>query len=92
MVTRGGQRDRLEPLLRCALRSRLAQDRLHLSGEREFYLTLRHRRTDGSTYLRFDPLELLERLAVLAPSAAGARLMAFKYAKSSTPNMHVAKR
>jgi len=53
---------------------------------------LRHRRTDGSTYLRFDPLELLERLAVLAPSAAGARLMAFKYAKSSTPNMHVAKR
>src|SRR5437667_12695893 len=28
---------------------------------------LRHRWADGTTHLRFDPLELLERLAVLTP-------------------------
>jgi hypothetical protein len=31
------------------------------------WLTLRHRWADGTTHLRFDPLELLERLAVLTP-------------------------
>ena len=31
------------------------------------WLTLRHRRADGTTHLRFDPLELLERLVVLTP-------------------------
>src|SRR5207244_10855581 len=33
----------------------------------ECRLTLRHRWADGTTHLRFDPLELLERLAVLTP-------------------------
>ena len=33
----------------------------------EIWLSLRHRWTDGTTHLRFDPLELLERLAVLTP-------------------------
>src|SRR6266516_1664409 len=36
-------------------------------GEGEIWLTLRHRWADGTTHLRFDPLELLERLAVLTP-------------------------
>jgi hypothetical protein len=67
LVTRAGQRDRLERLCRYALRSPLAQDRLHVSGEGEIWLTLRHRWADGTTHLRFDPLELLERLAVLTP-------------------------
>jgi hypothetical protein len=31
------------------------------------WLTLRHCRADGTTHLRFDPLELLERLVVLTP-------------------------
>jgi hypothetical protein len=31
------------------------------------WLALRHRWADGTTHLRFDPLELLERLAVLTP-------------------------
>ena len=60
-------RCRLERLCRYALRPPLAQDRLHLTGEGEIWLTLRHRWADGTTHLRFDPLELLERLAVLTP-------------------------
>jgi putative transposase len=67
LVTRAGQRDRLERLCRYALRPPLAQHRLHVSGEGEIWLTLRHRWADGTTHLRFDPLELLERLAVLTP-------------------------
>jgi hypothetical protein len=67
LVTRAGQRDRLERLCRYVLRPQLAQDRLHVSAEGAIWLTLRHRWADGTTHLRFDPLELLERLAVLTP-------------------------
>ena len=67
LVTRAGQRERLERLCRYALRPPLAQDRLHVSAEGTIWLTLRHRWADGTTHLRFDPLELLERLAVLTP-------------------------
>jgi len=67
LVTRAGQRDRLERLGRYTLRPPLAEDRLHVSAEGEIWLTLRHRWADGTTHLRFDPLELLERLAVLTP-------------------------
>ena len=67
LVTRAGQRDRLERLCRYALRPPLAQDRLHVSAEGTIWLTLRRRWADGTTHLRFDPLELLERLAVLTP-------------------------
>jgi hypothetical protein len=49
------------------LRPPLAQERLHQTREGEIWLTLRHRWADGTTHLRFDPLELLERLAVLTP-------------------------
>jgi len=67
LVTRAGQRDQLERLCRYALRPPLAQDRQHVSAEGTTWLTLRHRWADGTTHLRFDPLELLERLAVLTP-------------------------
>ena len=67
LVTGAGQRDRLERLCRYALRPPLAQDRLQVTGEGEIWLTLRHRWADGTTHLQFDPLELLERLAVLTP-------------------------
>jgi hypothetical protein len=66
VVTRSGQRDRLERLCRYALRPPLAQDRLHVANG-TIWLTLRRRWADGTTHLRFDPLELLERLAVLTP-------------------------
>jgi hypothetical protein len=67
LVTRAEQRDRLERLCRYTLRPPLAEDRLHVSAEGEIWFTLRHRWADGTTHLRFDPLELLERLAVLTP-------------------------
>ena len=64
---RAGHRDRLEQPCRYGLRPPLAQERLHLAGDGEIWLALRHRRADGTTRLRFDPLELLERVAVLTP-------------------------
>jgi hypothetical protein len=67
LVTRAGQRDRLERLCRYALRPPLAQDRLHASTDGKIWLRLRRQWADGTTHLRFDPLELLERLAVLTP-------------------------
>ena len=59
------QRDRLERLCRYALRPTVAQDRLRLTAEGQVVLQLRHPWSDGTTHLLFDPLELLERLAVL---------------------------
>lgn len=50
----------------CAAAPR-AQERLHRTSEGLIWLTLRRRWADGTTHLRFDPLELLERLAVLTP-------------------------
>jgi hypothetical protein len=67
LVVRAGHRDRLERVCRYALRPPLAQERLHRTRDGEIWLTLRHRWADGTTHLRFDPLELLERLAVLTP-------------------------
>ena len=48
-----------------ALRPVVAQDRLHLTAEGQVVLQVRHAWSDGTTHLLFDPLELLERLAVL---------------------------
>jgi hypothetical protein len=61
-------RARLERLCRYALRSPIAQERLHLTPEGQVILDLRHRWADGTTYLVFEPLELLdERLTSLTP-------------------------
>ena len=49
------------------MRPPLAQDRLRLTGGGEVWLALRHRWADGTTHLKFDPVELLERLAALTP-------------------------
>jgi hypothetical protein len=68
LLVRAGHRDRLERLCRYALRPPLAQERLHRSGDGgAIWLTLRHRWADGTTHLRVDPLELLERLGMLTP-------------------------
>jgi hypothetical protein len=58
-------RERLERLCRYALRPPVAQDRLHLTPEGQVVLQRRHPWSDGTTHLLFDPVELLERLAVL---------------------------
>ena len=60
-------RARLERLCRYALRPPIAQERLHLTPEGQVILDLRHRWADGTTYLVFEPLELLERLTSLTP-------------------------
>jgi hypothetical protein len=60
-------RARLERLCRYALRPPVADDRVRLTETGQVLLELRHRWTDGTTHLLFDPLELLERLAALTP-------------------------
>jgi hypothetical protein len=62
-----GQRQRLERLCGYTLRPPIALTRLRVDGEGQVWLTLRHQWSDGTTHLRFDPVELLERLAVLIP-------------------------
>jgi hypothetical protein len=63
----GGQRDRLEGLCRYALRPPVGQERLRLTPEGRVVLVLRRAWADGTAHLVFEPLELLERLAVLVP-------------------------
>ncbi len=67
LVVPAGSRDRLERLCRYALRPPVGQDRLPLTPDGKAVLDLRRRWTDGTTYLVFDPVELLERLAALTP-------------------------
>jgi hypothetical protein len=67
IVTRAGQRDRLERLCRYALRPPIAEDRLRIDCDGAVWLTLRHQWADGTTHLKFDPVELLEPLPVLTP-------------------------
>ena len=62
-----GQRDRLESVCRYALRPPVASEHVRLTDDGAVLLQLRHRWTDGTTHLRFDPVEFLGRLAVLVP-------------------------
>jgi hypothetical protein len=67
VVVPARDRSRLEPVCRYALRPRIAHDRIRLTSEGDVLLELRHRWRDGTTHLRFHPLELLERLTSLTP-------------------------
>ena len=67
IAMRAGHRDRLERLCRYALRPPIAEDRLRLDSDGHVWVTLRHQWADGTTHLKFDPVEFLERLAVLTP-------------------------
>ena len=49
------------------LRPPVAQDRLSLTADGQVRLELMHPWSDGTTHLLFDPVELLERLAVITP-------------------------
>jgi len=60
-----GHRHRLERLCRYTLRPPIAEERLRMAADEQVLLRLRHRWSDGTTHLVFDPLELLERLAVI---------------------------
>jgi hypothetical protein len=67
VVVPGRDRARLERVCRYALRPPITQDRIRQTDEGDVLLELRHRWNDGTTHLRFHPLELLERLASLTP-------------------------
>ena len=60
-----GHRARLERVCHYALRPPIAQERLRRTHDGQILLQLRHRWTDGTTHLLFDPVELFERLAAL---------------------------
>ena len=45
----------------------MAEDRLRVDGDGNVWLALRHPWADGTSHLKFDPVELLGRLAVLTP-------------------------
>ena len=62
-----GERERLERVCRYALRPPVAQDRLSLTAGGQVRLELKRAWSDGTTHLLFDPVELLERLAVMTP-------------------------
>jgi hypothetical protein len=61
------ERDRLERVTRYALRPPVAQEHLEWTADGQVQLELRRHWSDGTTHLRFDPVELLERLAALVP-------------------------
>ena len=67
LVVPARDRARLERVCRYALRPPVAHDRIRLADDGQVLLELRHRWSDGTTHLLFDPIELLERLAALTP-------------------------
>jgi Putative transposase len=60
-------RGRLERLCRYLLRPAMAQDRLRRLDDGRIVLTLKTAWADGTRYLVFEPLTLLEKLAALTP-------------------------
>jgi hypothetical protein len=61
------QRARIEQLVRYCARPPLADGRLEKLSDGHYRLTLKTRWRDGTTHLRFEPIELLERLAAQIP-------------------------
>jgi Putative transposase len=45
----------------------LAEERLRVTSDGQVLLRLRHRWSDGTTHILFEPTEFLERLAVTTP-------------------------
>jgi hypothetical protein len=67
LVVPAGRREQLERVCRYALRPPVAADRLRVTDDGQVQLQLRHRWTDGTTHLVFEPVEFLGRMAVLVP-------------------------
>jgi hypothetical protein len=67
VVVPAEDRARLERLCRYGLRPPIAEERIRLTADGDVLLESRHRWSDGTTHLRFHPVELLERLASLTP-------------------------
>ncbi len=67
VVAPAAHRHRLERLCRYGLRPPVAEERLHVTADGQVLLRLRHRWSDGTTHILFEPMEFLERLAVITP-------------------------
>jgi hypothetical protein len=67
VAVRAGDRFRLERLCRYVLRPPVAQDALELTPEGKVLLRLRRPWRDGTRAIRFEPSELLEKLAAMIP-------------------------
>jgi len=67
LLVPAADRARLEQLCRYLLRPPVAQDRLHLTADGRVVLELKSKWADGTSHLRFEPHELLEKLAALIP-------------------------
>lgn len=67
VVAPAGHRERLQRLCRYGLRPPIAEERLQRTPDDQVLLRLRHRWTDGTTHVLFEPTEFLERLAVITP-------------------------
>jgi Putative transposase len=78
-----GERTRIERLVRSCARPPLANDRLEKLPDGRYLLTLKTRWRDGTTHLRFDPIELMERLAAQIPKP---RINLVLYAGVLAPN------
>ncbi len=70
-----GERDRLERLCRYVLRPPLAGDALELTEDGKVLLRLRRPWSDGTYAIRFEPSELLERLAAMIPRPRANQLI-----------------
>ncbi len=77
------QRARLEKLVRYCARQPLANDRLTKLEDGRYLLELKTTWRDGTTHLRFEPIELMERLAAQIPKP---RINLVLYAGVLAPN------
>src|SRR4051794_32741840 len=78
-----GERARIECLVRYCARPPLANDRLEKLPDGRYLLALKSRWRDGTTHLRLDPIELMERLAAQIPKP---RINLVLYAGVLAPN------
>ena len=76
-------RERLEELVRYCARPPLAHDRLSLCDDGRYLLRLKAAWRDGTTHLKLEPIELMERLASQIPKP---RINLVLYAGVLAPN------
>lgn len=83
------QRQRLEQLVQYCARPPLANDRLQKLPDGRLLLELKTRWRDGTTHLKFEPIELMERLAAQIPKPYVNLVL---YAGVLAPNAKLRKR
>jgi len=67
VVVRAQERDKLERLIRYVARPSLALERLEKASDGNLIYRLKKAFSDGTTHVKFSPLELIEKLVALIP-------------------------